>query len=80
MIYKSYLIEKDISQLKTNIALFFGVNLGLKNDFKKLIKNANKNSEIIILNQDDVLKNSNLIYNEISNGSLFTEKKNFFCR
>ncbi len=80
MIYKSYLIEKDISQLKTNIALFFGVNLGLKNDFKKLIKNANKNSEIIILNQDDVLKNSNLIYNEIRNGSLFTEKKIFFCR
>ncbi len=78
MIYKSYLIEKDISQLKTNIALFFGVNLGLKNDFKKLIKNANKNSEIIILNQDDVLKNSNLIYNEIRNGSLFTEKKIFF--
>ena len=78
MIYKSYLIEKDIRQLKTNIALFYGTNLGLKNEFKKIIKESNTNCEIFRLNQDDLLKNNNLIFNEITNGSLFSEKKIFF--
>ena len=45
MIYKSYLIEQDISALKNNFTLFYGENLGLKNDFIKIIK-----KKILILN------------------------------
>ena len=78
MIYKSYLIEKDISQLNTNMALFFGINLGLKNEFKKIIKKANVDYKILRFNQDEVLKNQNLIFREINNGSLFEDKKIFF--
>ena len=34
MIYKSYLIEQKVSQLDNKLLLFYGENLGLKNDFK----------------------------------------------
>ena len=35
MIYKSYLLEQNISQIKNKIFLFYGENQGLKNEFKK---------------------------------------------
>ena len=38
MIHKSYLIEENIELLKNNIVLFYGENLGLKNDFRDKIK------------------------------------------
>ena len=39
MIYKSYILEQNINALKEKIALFYGENLGLKNDIKtKIIK------------------------------------------
>ena len=38
MIYKSYQVENNLSILKENIALFYGVNIGLKNEFKSSIK------------------------------------------
>ena len=42
MIYKSYLIEKNIKTLKNNFALFYGENLGMQKDFKNIIqKNLN---------------------------------------
>ena len=34
MIYKSYLVEQNIDLLNNNIVLFYGENLGLKNDLK----------------------------------------------
>ena len=34
MIFKSYLIEKNINDLKNKITLFYGENLGLKEEFK----------------------------------------------
>ena len=37
MIYKSYILEQNFN-LDQNIFLFFGENLGLKNDFKYKIK------------------------------------------
>ena len=74
---KSYIIEQNISKLDKNINLFFGENLGLKNDFKKKLKNLNIKEKIIRLNQDDIL-NNNLLISEINNVSLFNEKKIFF--
>ena len=38
MIYKSFLIENNLNNLKEKISLFYGENLGLKNDFKITIK------------------------------------------
>ena len=78
MIYKSYLIEKDINLIKSNIVLFYGVNIGLKNDFQINIKNKNKDAEIINLYQDEILKNEDLLLKEILNISLFTKRKIFF--
>ena len=77
MLYKSYLIEQNINGLDKNLFLFYGENLGLKNDFKKKIKFKNKGSEILIFNQEEILKNFNLIYNEINNISLFEKNKIF---
>ena len=74
---KRYIIEQNISKLNKNINLFFGENLGLKSEFKKKLQNLYIKERIIRLNQEDILKN-NLLISEISNISLFNEKKIFF--
>ena len=76
MIFKSYVLEKNIQLLnKNNINLFYGENQGLKKDFKENIKKDNVNLEIINLVQDDIIKNKKILINEISNQSLFNKKK-----
>ena len=52
MIYKSYIVEQNIKDLKENCILFYGENLGLKNEIKDKIRVHNKDSEIIIFNQE----------------------------
>ena len=78
MIYKSYLIEQNVGKLKEKLILLYGENLGLKNDLKKEIILNNKSAEIINFFQDEVIKNENLLFNEILNISLFDQKKNLF--
>ena len=78
MIYKSYVLEQNINSLDQNIALFYGENLGLKEDLKKIIKDQNKNSEILRYAQEDLIKNNHLLINEIKNISLFEKNKIFF--
>ena len=75
MIHKSYLIEENIDQLKNNIVLFYGENLGLKNDFRDKIKLKFKNTKILRYTQEEVLKSSDIIINEIRNISLFDDQK-----
>ena len=75
MLYKSYLIEQNFNTLKNNITLFYGENIGLKKEFKDLIKLNNKNKEIIKFLQDQILKNENILFNEINNISLFEKEK-----
>tara|TARA_X000001036_G_scaffold361604_1_gene344964 strand:+ start:952 stop:1941 length:990 start_codon:yes stop_codon:yes gene_type:complete len=75
MIYKSYIIEQNISSLLNNFVLIYGENLGLKDELKKKIKTHNKNSEIITFDQEEILKNIDSFFNEIYNVSLFGEKK-----
>ena len=80
MIYKSYLVEQNILTLKNNLVLFYGENTGLINDFKdKIIKNFSKYN-IIKYNQEDILKNKNLLLNELLNISLFHQQKIFLIR
>ncbi len=77
MIYKSYLIEKNIDLIDKNLFLFYGENTGLKNDLKNKIRQKYKDGEILVYDQDELLKNTNLVVNEIQNISLFGGKKIF---
>ena len=80
MILKSYLIEQNVEILKKyQSTLFYGENDGIKDDIKKTIKEKNKNSEIIIFFEEDVLK-SNLLYENVFNQSLFSNKKIIFIQ
>jgi len=78
MIYKSYLVEKNLNLLNTSLCLFFGENLGLKSDFKNKIKAENTKKEIVNLNQEEILNNSEFFFNDINNISLFEKKKIYF--
>ncbi len=76
MIFKSYLIEQDIKKIRDyNIFLFYGENQGLKKEFKDNIKSNEKSSQILNLVQDDIIRNKNILINEIANKSLFDTKK-----
>ena len=77
MIFKSYLIEKNIN-IDKKLFLFFGENLGLISDFKKKIKYQNKESEIINFIQDELIIDTNKLFNEIANISLFEKEKIIF--
>ena len=57
MIFKSYLIEQNFQSINTNLILFFGENIGLKNEFKKKIKSNNLQAETITFFQDDIIRN-----------------------
>lgn len=79
MNFKSYLIEKDCTYLKNlNSVLFYGENLGLKNDLKSKIKDLSKKALIINLNQEEILANENKFFQELFNKSLFEDTKIFF--
>jgi len=74
MIHKSYLLEQNIKLLDNNIVLFYGENLGLINDLKKKLIENNK-IKILKLTQDEIIKNQNIIFNEINTNSLFEDQK-----
>ena len=78
MIYKSYLLEKNIGLLKNKIVLFYGENLGLKNELKEKIKKKNKKVFLNNLMQEDCIYNKDNFISNIFNKSLFEEKKIYF--
>ena len=79
MILKSYILEKNFNYFENyKIFLFYGENQGLKKEFKEKLKIQNKNQEILNLFQDEIIKNKNILANEVSNKSLFNEKKIIF--
>ena len=79
MIVKSYILENDPKKISNyNSILFYGINLVLKKHFKEKIKSSNRNNLIINFNQEELIKDNNLLINEISNSSLFQEKKIIF--
>ena len=75
---KSYLFENNIKKLTNDIVLFYGENLGLKNDFKKNIKTSLIDAELINLDQEDIIKNEKKFTEEFLNISLFNEQKIYF--
>ena len=78
MIYKSYLVEQNISKIDKNITLFYGENLGLINDFKQSIQKLNRSGEIIRLYEEEIIKKNEILLREISNDSLFEKEKIIF--
>ena len=78
MIVKSYILEKEIDVLKKNLFLLYGENLGLKEELKKNIRLKFNKAKILMFSQEELLKNLNLLYNEILNTSLFEETKILF--
>ena len=78
MILKSYKVEQDISLINNKLILFYGQNLGLQNDFKIKIKLKNKDSIIINIDQEEILKNKDSFFSKVLNFSLFEKKKIFF--
>ena len=78
MILKSYIVEQNIEILKNYRAtLVYGENNGIKDDIKESIKNQNADSEIITFFENDILRN-NLLYENIANQSLFSQRKIIF--
>ncbi len=79
MIYKSYIVEQNINTVINNkIFLFHGENHGLIKEFKDKLSDKFKDIKILNLFQDELIKNKNLLENEILNKSLFDEKKIIF--
>ena len=79
MIYKSYILEENFQTIENlRMFLFYGENYGLKKEFKENIKNLNKSKEILNFFQDEIIKNKKILIDEISNKSLFNEKKIIF--
>ena len=78
MIYKSYLVEKDLNNFKNEFMLFYGENLGLKDEFKKRIKSNYSNASVQNFSQETILLDKDLFYNEVFTNSLFESEKIFF--
>ena len=72
---KSYLVEKNLSQLKDYpFILLYGENRGLIDELKLSIKNF-FDYEPVNFFQDELIKNENLLSSEINNLSLFEKNK-----
>ena len=78
MISKSYILERNISQINKNLFLFYGENLGLKNEFKNKIQFNQPKNKIIKFTEGEILKNPKNFFDEIFNFSLFEEQKRYF--
>jgi len=79
MILKSFMVENNIALLEQyEHVLLYGENEGIKEDIKNKIKEKNKDSEIIILFQEEILNNKNILSEQINNSSLFNSKRIIF--
>ena len=77
MIIKSYIAERNQEIFNHNLVLFYGVNIGLKADFKKKILENFKDFNVLRYLQGDILDRQNEFYNDLFNMSLFEKKKVF---
>jgi len=81
VILKSYIVEENIKILgEYKAVLLYGENEGIKDDVKAKLKSLNKSSELIIFFENEIIKNKNVLYKNIINESLFSEKKIIFIQ
>ncbi len=79
MIVKSYIAEQDYSALDNyKSILFYGENAGIKEDYKEFVREKSGDTEIINLFQEELIKNNEIILEEVNNSSLFSAKKIIF--
>jgi DNA polymerase-3 subunit delta len=79
MLLKSYIVEQNVGVLSNYQAtLIYGENDGIKDDIKKLIKFENKDAEVIIFFEEEMLQKKDLLYKSFFNESLFATKKIIF--
>ena len=76
MILKSYEITK-INLKKNNLILFYGKNEALKDQAIKLI---NKNKQIFIFDEKEILENQNNFLETVTNKSLFEEERTILIK
>ena len=76
MILKSYEIKNNNFQ-KNNLILFYGKNEALKDQAIKLI---NKNKQIFIFDEKEILENQNNFLESVTNKSLFEEEKTILIK
>ena len=76
MILKSYIVEQNVEILKKYQAtLIYGENNGIKDDIKDVLRDKNKSAEIIILFEEEIIKNKSILHHNIINESIINEKK-----
>ncbi len=76
MILKSFLLEKNLSTIDNyKFLLFYGENIGLKDEFKSNLKKKFYNFEKIYFYQDEIIKNEKLLNDQIDNLSMFNDYK-----
>jgi DNA polymerase-3 subunit delta len=81
MILKSYIVEKNFNILNNYQAiLLYGENDGIKDEIKSKLKKVNKKSEVINFFESEIIKNKDILYENIVNDSLFTEYKIIFIQ
>jgi DNA polymerase-3 subunit delta len=81
MILKSYIVEQNLNLLNEYKAvLLYGENEVIKHDIQPRLRDTNKGSEIINLFENEIIKDKNIIFNNIVNESLFNEKKIIFIQ
>ena len=74
MIAKNSEIDK-VNFKKNNIYLFYGKNESLKKEKINLLAKKFENTQLIKYNQNEILDNSNIFFNEILNNSFFDNQK-----
>ena len=75
MILKSYQVENNFNTIRNNVALFYGENVGLQNEFKKTIKKVNSQNKILNIEQEEILNSPQYLFEELNNRSLFENIK-----
>ena len=79
MILKSFLLEKNLSLIDNyKLLLFYGENIGLKDEFKSNLKRKFLSYEKILFEESEIIKNEKLLYDQINNISMFSENKIIF--
>lgn len=69
--------QSEINKKKiSNLILFYGKNEGLKKEKIEIIFKQTKTNSILVFSEEEVLKNKNLLFDEILNKSFFDNYKN----
>ena len=79
MIIKNYQFNINLEIIKKHQALLlYGLNEGVKKEFVEKVKEKSKQSEIHIFFEEEILRSKHLLFEKMSNKSLFAENTIIF--